>query len=41
MAKVNGIAASLNTGNIRFLASGRAHERSLYGKGISNPDDPK
>ena len=30
-----------NTGNIRFLASGRAHGRSLYGKGISNPDDLK
>ncbi len=30
-----------NTGNIRFLASGKAHERDLYGKGISNPDDLK
>jgi hypothetical protein len=38
---VNGIEASSNTGNIRFLASEKAHERGLYGKGISNPDDLK
>ena len=30
-----------NTGNIRFLASGKAHERGLYEKEISNPDDLK
>jgi hypothetical protein len=30
-----------NTDNIRFLASEKAHERGLYGKGISNPDDLK
>jgi hypothetical protein len=35
------LRAKPNTGNIRFLASGRAHGRSLYGKGISNPDDLK
>jgi hypothetical protein len=38
---MNSIGASPNTGNIRFLASEKAHERGLYGKGISNPDDLK
>jgi hypothetical protein len=28
------ISANPNTGNIRFLASGEAHERALYDKGI-------